>query len=261
MRRLLVSLALTLLSLLTVFDGTAAAQQFPGTGSDASLELFARPSILGLNVESTSRIAVPEEMPPGITSSRVTSPPAIGAGARIGWGDFGIEGSWSAFRSLDLAPFGLESDSVEMPDANGLLGQAPEDATAHLIFAQLLWTRDFGPDREFFVGLGIGRLYVGDPETDRLLAGEGEEVPVDTELVVFREPLVLGGSAGFGFHIGSVLLRPRLDLHYVRQLSFDYQVALPLALDSETPLPMIGLQNELRPLIAMVSVDIGFHFR
>ncbi len=267
MRRVLVPLPLTLLLLLPVFGGTAAAQQFPGTGSGVSLELFARPSLLGLNVDSTSRIVVPDEMPPEITSSRTTSPPAIGAGARIGWGNFGIEGSWSAFRSLDLAPFGLESDSLEsdpmgMPGATGVLGQVPDDATAHLVFAQLLWTRDFGPDREFFVGLGAGRLYVGDPGTDRLLAGEGEEVPVDTKLVVFREPLVLGGSAGFGFHLGSVLLRPRLDLHYVRQLSFDYQVALPFAFEeSEAPLPMIGIQNELQPLIAMVSVDIGFRFR
>ncbi len=246
----------------------AAAQQLPSMQRGFSLEIFARPALVGLFTDATSELVVrvpgASEMASDATGSRTTRPAVLGAGVRLRRGSFGIEGSWGRFRSADLVPLALATRAN--PLAEELEISRPEtleDSTAHLVLGQAFWTRDIGSTGEFSVGLVSGLLLVSDPETDRLLQGGSpadDAFNLGAELVVQQRPLVLGGSVGIGFRLGSLVLRPRLDALHVRPLSFEYTITVPLA-DLEVGSPSFVIRDEIRPFIVMVGLDIGFGSR
>ncbi len=239
------------LLVLLVSSGPAAAQ-------DVSLELFARPALAGLaaaaDLRFGARLGTLSEGE-DFTGSRFTFPPAVGVGARVSRGSFGLEGSWTAFRSTDLVPLALASRD-RAPEGLEFDRDNVEYATAQLVFGQAFWKRG-----ELSIGAGAGVLLVSDPETDRLLGGgflADNPLPgISSRLEAQQRPLVVGASAGFGFRFGSLVLRPRLDALYVRPLWLEYEFAVPLPI-SEAPSVGVFLRDEIRPFLFLVGVDIGF---
>ena len=95
----------------------APAQSYSGS-SGMRIELFGRVGLPLLNVSAEDSIQLMGVPPPGaegggdsISASRLTSEFGWGVGARLMSGNWGIEGSYNIFESLDLTPSWLVADS------------------------------------------------------------------------------------------------------------------------------------------------------
>lgn len=239
----------------------------------ARVELFGRAGLVLLHVSATDSLGVrfgPEADGVSVSGSRFTTEFGGGAGARLLYGNWGIEGSYAAFSSLDLSPGGLPLGS----EAGGEPAVAITDtlrvvaSRADLFVFQALGALPLGRGGvEVSIGLGAGWLRVSDSTTDDLLAGAwlpehdpaAAGIPLlvpEIEFEADRNSIVPAGSLGVAFRLGRLLLRPRVDVAFGRALTTGLSIALP-EIDELAAGPEIYRDTSLKPTVVLFSVDIG----
>ena len=160
----------------------APAQSYSGS-SGMRMELFGRAGLPLLNVSAEDSIEFVGVPPPGaegggdsISASRLTSEFGWGVGARLMSGNWGIEGSYNIFESLDLTPSWLVADSHgATAEEAALFGQPLVASQARLVLGQAIRVFQLGGGTELSLGIGAGWLQATDSGTDMLLSGVGLE--------------------------------------------------------------------------------------
>ena len=260
------------------FSG-APAQSYSGS-SGMRIELFGRVGLPLLNVSAEDSIQLMGVPPPGaegggdsISASRLTSEFGWGVGARLMSGNWGIEGSYNIFESLDLTPSWLVADSNgATAEEAALFGQPLVPSQARLVLGQAIRVFQLGGGAELSLGVGAGWLQATDSGTDMLLSGAGLEglnqIPAEippsfipeVSFEADRTSVVYAGSLGVAFRFGRIMLRPRVDVVVSRALTTDLTIGFPdLGELGPEELGEIGLHygTSVRPTIYLFSLDIG----
>ena len=211
------------------------------------IELFGRVGLPLLNVSAEDSIQLMGVPPPGaegggdsISASRLTSEFGWGVGARLMSGNWGIEGSYNIFESLDLTPSWLVADSNgATAEEAALFGQPLVPSQARLVLGQAIRVFQLGGGAELSLGIGAGWLQATDSGTDMLLSGAGleglDQIPAEippsfipeVSFEADRTSVVYAGSLGVAFRFGRIMLRPRVDVVVSRALTTDLTIGFP----------------------------------
>ena len=259
------------------FSG-APAQSYSGS-SGMRIELFGRAGLPLLNVSAEDSIQLMGVPPPGaaggggtISASRLSSEFGWGVGARLMSGNWGIEGSYNIFESLDLTPSWLVADSNgATAEEAAQFGQPLVASQARLVLGQAIRVFQLGGGAELSLGIGAGWLQATDSGTDMLLSGgpsqfPSEDLPIlpafvpEVEFTADRTSVVYAGSLGVAFRFGRIMLRPRVDVVVSRALTTDLTIGFPdLGELGPEELGEIGLHygTSVRPTIFLFLLDIG----
>ncbi len=256
----------------------APAQSYYGS-SGMRIELFGRAGLPLLNVSAEDSIQITGGMAAGvegggdsISASRLTSEFGWGVGARLMSGNWGIEGSYNIFESLDLTPSWLIADSHGVPEEEAaLFGQPLVASQARLVLGQAIRVFQLGGGAELSLGIGAGWIQATDSGTDLLLSSGPSEfssedltipsafVP-EVDFTTDRTSVVYVGSLGVAFRFGRIMLRPRVDVVVSRELTTDLTIGFPdLGELGPEELGEVGFHygTSVRPTIYLFSLDIG----
>ena len=262
---------------------SAAPAQSNYGSSGMRIELFGRAGLPLLNVSAEDSIQFVGGLPAGaeggggtISASRLTSEFGWGVGARLMSGNWGIEGSYNIFESLDLTPSWLVADSNgATAEEAAQFGQPLVASQARLFLGQAIRVFQLGGGAELSLGIGAGWIQATDSGTDLLLSGGPSQVPSqdlpippasipEVEFTADRKSVVYAGSLGVAFRFGRIMLRPRVDVVVSRALTTDLTIGFPdLFPDLEElraeELGEIGLHygTSVRPTIFLFLLDIG----
>ena len=260
----------------------APAQSYSGS-SGMRIELFGRAGLPLLNVSAEDSIEIMGGLAAGaegggnsISASRLSSEFGWGVGARLMSGNWGIEGSYNIFESLDLTPSWLVADSNgATAEEAAQFGQPLVASQARLFLGQAIRVFQLGGGAELSLGIGAGWIQATDSGTDLLLSGGPSQVPSEdlpippafipeVEFTADRKSVVYAGSLGVAFRFGRIMLRPRVDVVVSRALTTDLTIGFPdLFPDLEElgaeELGEIGLHygTSVRPTIFLFLLDIG----
>lgn len=275
------------LSLFLESDTAPALAAAPAQGFSTSpvvrASLFVRGAFPLLNVTAEESFAITagtESEGETISASRMVSEVGWGGGLRLMSGAWGVEGSYSIFKSLALSPSWLVSDDSAGSESATWYFDVPfAPSRAGLLVGQLLRTFEVaGGGAEVSLGIGAGWMRVTDSSTDRLLSGIPfeearqqfqNELPPDVpftvtpeiEFTADRTSAVYVGSLGVGFRVGRIQIRPRVDVIFAtRALTTDLTVGFG---DIDDPLfAELGefemhFGSSVKPTIFLIAVDIG----
>ena len=262
---------------------SAAPAQSNYGSSGMRIELFGRAGLPLLNVSAEDSIEIMGGLAAGaegggnsISASRLSSEFGWGVGARLMSGNWGIEGSYNIFESLDLTPSWLVADSNGATAEEAVqFGQPLVPSQARLFLGQAIRVFQLGGGAELSLGIGAGWIQATDSGTDLLLSGGPSQVPSqdlpippasipEVEFTADRKSVVYAGSLGVAFRFGRIMLRPRVDVVVSRALTTDLTIGFPdLFPDLEElgaeELGEIGLHygTSVRPTIFLFLLDIG----
>ena len=258
---------------------SAAPAQSSYGSSGMRIELFGRVGLPLLNVSAEDSLQLMGGPAAGveggggtISASRLSSEFGWGVGARLMSGNWGIEGSYNIFESLDLTPSWLIADSNGIPEEEAAqFGQPLVASQARLVLGQAIRVFQLGAGAELSLGIGAGWIQATDSGTDLLLSGGPSQVPSEhlpippafipeVEFTADRKSVVYAGSLGVAFRFGRIMLRPRVDVVVSRALTTDLTIGFPnLEELGAEELGEVGIHygSSVKPTIFLFSLDIG----
>ena len=258
---------------------SAAPAQSNYGSSGMRIELFGRVGLPLLNVSAEDSIGFTGDLPAGaevggdsLSASRLSSEFGWGVGARLMSGNWGIEGSYNIFESLDLTPSWLIADSNGVPaEEAAQFGQPLVASQARLVLGQAIRVFQLGAGAELSLGIGAGWIQATDSGTDLLLSGgpsdlSSQDLPIppafipEVEFTADRKSVVYAGSLGVAFRFGRIMLRPRVDVVVSRALTTDLTIGFPdLEELGAEELGEVGFHygSSVKPTIFLFSLDIG----
>ena len=256
-------------------EAAGEAQMGFSSGTGARIEVFGRAGLVALRVSSTDSfgfgaMAGADSPDQSVSLSRRSSQFGWGGGARLLYGNWGIEGSYGIFRSVDLTPGGVYRDLADEDSDNPeLAADLPLVASrVDLLLAQGIGAFPLaGGSMELSFGLGAGWIRATDSTTDRFLEGAAfnlglqPDAPLvpDFDFEADRSSIVYVGSMGLSFRLGRLLLRPRVDVVFGPTLTTSLTAGADLELGEEVDVPPLEVRwnSTLKPTILFFAVDIG----
>ncbi len=253
---------------------TAVAQGSPGS-SGIQVELFGRAGLALLNASAEDSLGLAAGIPGAVEplyGSQRLSEFGWGGGARLMWGDWGVEGTYSTLDSLALSPGWLFFDEAVVVSGTPEAFFPMVASRANVFLGQVVRTFPLSNSTEWFVGLGGGWMRAAD--TDDLfvvtpMPNDLDDYPTglpadsfaglvpEVELTADRSSVVYAGSVGLLFRRGRVVFRPRVDIIIARALTTELTVGFDLPDVEEVDGVDFVYTSSVTPTIFLVSVDIG----